>query len=113
MTRMASRLVLVTAFLISMAAAALFATWAVGSGRLARGGSEAIRPWMSIPYIAHSLHVPQRTLWDALGIPPHSRDYRPLIRIAREKRRRVEDLIAALKHAIDKTGRTPSKEQHQ
>ncbi len=68
---------------------------------------------MSIPYIAHSQHVPQRALWDALGIPPHSRDHRPLIRIAREKRRHVDELIAALKKAINKTDRAPLKDPQQ
>ena len=106
MTRSATRLALLTALLISLAAAALFATWAVGSGRSAHSGSEAIRPWMSVPYIAHSQHVAQRTLWDALGIPPHLRDHRPLIRIAREKRRHVDELITALRNAINKAERT-------
>jgi hypothetical protein len=104
-----NRLLLVTALLISVVATALFATWAVGSGRLTRSGSESIRPWMSIPYIAHSQHVPQRTLWDALGIPPHLRDHRPLLRIAREKRRHVDELITALRNAINKADRKPLK----
>lgn len=107
MTWKASRLLLVTALLISLAAAALFATWAVGSGRRTRSESEAIRPWMSIPYIAHSQHVSQRILWEALGIPPHTRDHRPLIGIAREKRRRVEELITVLRKALNKADRTP------
>ena len=109
MTWKGSRLVLVTAMLISLAAAALFATWAVGSGRRTRSEPEAIRPWMSIPYIAHSQHVSQRTLWVALGIPPHMRDHRPLIRIAGEKHRSVEELIAALRNAINKADRFPRK----
>ncbi|MDQ6760529.1 MAG: hypothetical protein M3Z32_11800 [Acidobacteriota bacterium] len=99
--------------LIALAVTAMFATWAVGSGRSARGGSEAIRPWMSIPYIAHSQHVPQRALWEALGIPPHSRDHRPLIRIARETRRHVDELIAALRRAIDSAVHTPLKDHPQ
>ena len=113
MNRSATRLILLCALLISLAAAALFATWAVGSGRSAHAGSEAIRPWMSVPYIAHSQHVAQRTLWDALGIPPGVRDHRPLIRIAREKRRHVDELITALKKAINKADKTVPEEKRE
>lgn len=98
------------ALLISLAVAAVFAMRAMEAGRLTQAGGEGIRAWMSIPYIAHSQHVPQRTLWEALGIAPHLRDHRPLIRIAREKRRRVEDLITTLRKAVAKTARKPDRE---
>lgn len=107
MTRAGTRLLLIVALLASLAVAALFATRAVGTGRHTREGDEAIRPWMSVPYVAHSQGVPQRTLWDALGIPPHAHDRRPLARIAREKKRRVEDLIAQLRRAIGAERKSP------
>ncbi len=75
--------------------------------RRAHAGEEGIRPWMSVPYIAHSQGVPQKTLWEALGIPPHGHDHRPLARIAREKKKRVEDLIAKLRKAIGPARKTP------
>ncbi len=31
---------------------------------------ELIRGWMSIPYIAHVYSVPDRLLWESLGVPP-------------------------------------------
>jgi hypothetical protein len=100
MTRTGTRILLIAALLASLAVAALFATRAVGSSRRTHAGDEGIRPWMSIPYVAHSQGVSQRALWDALGIAPHLHDHRPLARIAREKKRRVEDLIRQLRGAI-------------
>lgn len=98
--RTAYRVVLVAALVVSLAVAALFASRAVHSARSTHTEFESIRPWMSIPYIAHSKHVPARTLWKALGIPPHSHDRRPLARIAREQGRPVEELISAVRAAI-------------
>ena len=46
---------------------------------------EVIRPWMTLPYVAHSYRLPPRVLYDALNIqhPPHDR--RPIRKIAKEK----------------------------
>lgn len=110
MTRTAYKLVLVLALIASLGVAAIFATRAVHYARRTRTTLETIRPWMSVPYIAHSKHVPQATLWTALGIPPHAHDRRPLARIARQQGRPVDELIAALKTAIAKAqtqGTTP------
>lgn len=96
----AYRLVLALALVASLAVAALFASRAVHYAKSTRAESEGIRPWMSVPYIAHSKHVPARVLWKALGIPPHSHDRRPIGRIARAQGRPVEELIAALRAAI-------------
>ena len=30
---------------------------------------EVIRPWMTVPYVAHSYRVPPPVLYEALGIP--------------------------------------------
>lgn len=61
---------------------------------------EVIRPWMSLPYVAHSYRLPPRVLYDALKIshPPHDR--RPIRQIAKEQNRPVEDVINTLQQAI-------------
>ena len=61
---------------------------------------EVIRPWMSVPYVAHSYRVPPHVLYQALGIPPQPHDRRPLKQIAREQNRSVDDLSAVLRDAI-------------
>jgi hypothetical protein len=61
---------------------------------------EVIRPWMSIPYVAHSYRVPARVLYQALGIPPPLHDRRPLKQIAREQNRSVDGMISVLHDAI-------------
>src|SRR6266853_3785302 len=69
---------------------------------------EAIRPWMSVPYVAHSYRVPPHVLYQALGIPPQPHDRRPLKQIAREQNRSVDDLSAVLRDAIARERATPS-----
>ena len=61
---------------------------------------EVIRPWMSIPYVAHSYRVPSHVLYDSLNLfhPPHDR--RPIKEIAKEENRSVEEVIAILQSAI-------------
>jgi hypothetical protein len=63
---------------------------------------ETIRPWMSVPYVAHSYRVPPNVLYQALGIPPQTHDRRPLKQIAREHNRSVDEIISVLKDAIDR-----------
>jgi hypothetical protein len=62
--------------------------------------NEPIRAWMSVPYIAHSYHVPASDLYTAIGLPGDRRDRRPLMAIAREQRRPVSELIQAVYEAI-------------
>lgn len=90
---------LAVALVLVFVLAAFLAFRAVQAGVRARG-DEPIRPWMTVPYVAHSHHVQQDALWNALGIPPHRHDHRPLGRIARDQNLRVGDLIATLKGAI-------------
>ena len=61
---------------------------------------EVIRPWMSIPYVAHSYRVPPHILYQALGITPQPHDRRPLNQIAREQNRSVDEVISVLNDAI-------------
>jgi len=61
---------------------------------------EPIRPWMSVPYVAHSYRVPPHVLYEALGIPFPLRDRRPIRQIAREQNRPVTEVISVLETAI-------------
>ena len=61
---------------------------------------EVIRPWMTIPYVAHSYRLPPRVLYQALGVPPQPHDRRPLKQIAREQNRSVEEVTTILQEAI-------------
>ena len=61
---------------------------------------EALRPWMSIPYIGASHRVPSRVLYDAIAFPPERHRPWPLSRIARHQGRPVYALIAQLENAI-------------
>jgi hypothetical protein len=65
-----------------------------------RHHNEQIRPWMSVPYVAHSHRLPPKVLYDALGIPQTPHDRRPLRQIAREKNVTVEEIIATLERTI-------------
>ena len=65
-----------------------------------RRADEPIRQWMTIPYVSHSYHIPAYVLYQALGLQPALRDRRPLMVIAREQKRTVASLIAALQEAI-------------
>ena len=60
-----------------------------------------LRPWMTIPYIARTRHVPRGVLFEAVGLPPDQRDYRPIRRIARQQGRPVEELLRRLQSAIE------------
>ena len=61
---------------------------------------EVIRPWMSLPYVAHSYRVPPRVLYEALNVehPPHDR--RPIKKIAADQHRSVDEVITTLNQAI-------------
>jgi hypothetical protein len=61
---------------------------------------EVIRPWMTIPYVAHSYRIPPHVLYQALGIPPQPHDRRPLRQLAHEQNRPVADIISVLHDAI-------------
>jgi len=61
---------------------------------------ETIRPWMSIPYVAHSYRVPPHVLYEALGIPHPPHDRQPIRELAHEQNRSAEELIAILETAI-------------
>lgn len=67
----------------------------------------AIKPWMSVPYVAHSYHLPPRILFEAVGLEPTPHDKRPLRIIAHEQNRPVEALISELEEAIRRFRQSP------
>jgi hypothetical protein len=68
---------------------------------------EPIRPWMTVPYVAHAYRVPVSPLYQALGLPPRQHDRRPLVEIARLQHRPVQDVIADLQRAVAQAGALP------
>lgn len=91
---------LIVALAVALAAAGVLTLHTVRHAMRARRATEPLRPWMSIPYIARSHHVPREVLYEAAGLPPDRRDHRPIGRIARQQGRPVDELIARLETAI-------------
>lgn len=104
MRRPSGILILAVAFAVAMAGTFLFAVRAGRHARMLRWENEPVRPWMSVPFIAHTHHVPPSMLFRALGLEPHMHDHRPLRVIAREQHRRVDELIADVNHALTAAG---------
>ena len=99
------------AFLLAIGATFVLGVRVGRHARYIRCATEPIRPWMSVPFIAHTHHVPVQTLFQAIGTQPQQpHDRRPLRRIAREEKRPVADLIRELNDAIAKS-RGPSSNE--
>jgi hypothetical protein len=90
---------LVLGFVLSLVIIVVFAIRSVRQAPHLRV-DEPIRPWMTVPYIAHSYRVPSYVLYQTLGISAQRLDKRPISVIARLQNRSVESVIAALKDAI-------------
>ncbi|PYS91828.1 MAG: hypothetical protein DMF64_10845 [Acidobacteria bacterium] len=89
------------AFLLALSVTALFGLRTVRRAIYWHSHrDEPIRPWMSVPYVAHSYRVPPHLLYKAIGLTPVPHDRRPLRLIAREQNRPVEQLIVELQEAI-------------
>ena len=93
------QLVLLLAYMLSVALAVVFTLRAVRSAPHP-GRDEPLQPWMNVSYIAHSSHVPPDVLYRAIGLPTTPRDRRPIAAIARAQHRPVDDLIVELQNAI-------------
>ena len=66
-----------------------------------------VRPWMTIPYIAHTYQVPEEELYRALGLAPTVRHRKaPLEVIARREGRNLDADIATL-NAVVKAHQAP------
>jgi len=95
-------LVIALAFLLAIAGALLLAARASRQAHHLRTADEPIHGWMSIPFIAHTHHVPASVLFEAIGVQPlQPHDHRSVRHIAHELNRPVPELIAQLQKAID------------
>lgn len=96
------------AFLLAIAGTFVFAYRAGQHARQIRTENEPIRGWMSVPFIAHTHHVPASLLFQAIGVLPREpHDRRSVRHIARDLNRPVPELIAQLQRAIDAAARPP------
>jgi hypothetical protein len=101
-------IVIALALLLAVAGTLVFASRATRQARHFRTADEPIHGWMSIPFIAHTHHVPASVLFQAIGVEPRRpRDRRSVRRIARELNRPVPQLIAELQKAIDAARQPP------
>lgn len=90
------------AFVLAIAGTFVFASRASRRARQIRAENEPIHAWMSVPFIAHTHHVPASVLFQAIGVHPQEpRDRRSLRHIAHDVDRPVSELIAQLQRAID------------
>jgi hypothetical protein len=94
-------LILGLAFLLAIAGTFVFAYRAGRQARQIRSANEPIRAWMSIPFIAHTRHVPAPVLFQAIGLQPEPHDRRSIRHIAHDLKRPVPDLIAQLQRTVD------------
>jgi membrane protein DedA with SNARE-associated domain len=101
-------LVVGLAFMLAIAGTFVFASRAGRRARQIHAAHEPIREWMSIPFIAHTHHVPASVLFQAVGDhsnEPHDR--RSVRHIARDLNRPVPELMAQLQRAIDAAAQPP------
>jgi hypothetical protein len=101
------KLVFVLALIVAIAGTFVFGFRAGSHVRRIRWQNEPIRPWMSVPFIAHTHHVRPEILFQAIGLPPNERDRRPLRRIARAEGRPVADVVRDVETAIANTRKGP------
>jgi hypothetical protein len=63
---------------------------------------------MSVPFIAHTHHVPASVLFQAIGVQPRQpQDRRSVRHIARDLNRPVPELMAQLQRAIAAAAQPP------
>jgi len=101
-------LILAVAFCGAIAGTFVFALRAGRHARQLRRENEPIRAWMSVPFIAHTHHVPSALLYHAIGLEPQPHDRRPLRAIARDEHRPVADMERDLERALAGAGHTHS-----
>jgi hypothetical protein len=96
------------AFLLAIAGTIIFATRATRQARQFHKANEPIHEWMSVPFIAHTHHVPASVLFQAIGVQPRQpQDWRSVRHIARDSNRPVPELLAQLQRAIDTAAQPP------
>jgi hypothetical protein len=96
------------AFILAITGTFVFAYRAGRRARHIRTENEPVRAWMSVPFIAHTHHIPASVLFQAIGVHPQEpRDRRSVRHIARDLNRPVPELIAQLQRAIDAAAHPP------
>jgi len=96
------------AFVLAVTGTFVFASRAGRRARHFRAENEPIRAWMSVPFVAHTHHVPTSVLFEAIGVQPREpHDRRSVRHIAHDLNRPVPELIAQLQRAIDAAARPP------
>jgi hypothetical protein len=99
------------AFVLAIAGTFVFAYRAGRQMRRIRTANEPIRAWMSVPFIAHTHHVPASVLFQAIGVYPREpHDRRSVRHIARDLNRPVPELMAQLQRAIDAAAHPPGSQ---
>lgn len=90
------------AFVLAIAFAFVFASRVGRQARHIRSANEPIHAWMSVPFIAHTHHVPASALFQAIGVHPQGPlDRRSVRHIAHDLNRPVSELIAELERAVN------------
>ena len=90
------------AFVLAITGSLVFASRARWRVRQFRTENEPIHAWMSVPFIAHSHHIPASVLFQAIGVHPQEpHDRRSVRHIARELNCPVPELIARIQRAVD------------
>jgi hypothetical protein len=96
------------AFVLASAATFIFVSRAARRAREIHAANEPIQEWMSVPFVAHTHHVPAAVLFQAIGVHPQEpHDRRSVRHIAHQLNRPVPELIAQLQRAIDAAAQPP------
>lgn len=91
---------LLGAFFAARAAMGAIATFQHQNALTRTGDVRTMRPWMTIPYIAHEYHVPDHYLYETLNITRDYPTHSTLQTIASRSHRSVSELIHKLQTAI-------------
>lgn len=90
---------LVIGLLLSLAVIGVFSVRAARHASFRRV-DESIRPWMTLPYIAHSYKVPVEDLYHALNLNPVLHDRRTVMKLSIELNLSLAEVTANLVEAI-------------
>ena len=93
-------LILVLGFCLAIAATFFFSYRAGTTAQHIRLRNEPIKSWMSVPFVAHTYHVREDLLFQAIRVPPNPHDHRPIRDIARAEKVPAAELIRELENAV-------------
>jgi hypothetical protein len=100
-------LLLVLGLCLAIAATFFFGYRAGRTARHIRQQNEPIKAWMSVPFVAHTYHVREDLLFQAIHVAPNPRDHRPIRDIARAEKLPSAELIGELRNAIANAEKAP------